>query len=387
MNMTSRVVVGLRDGSLRALGAADGAMLWQRQGNHPYALLALTSAASVVIAVALDGQVTAHAADGEVCWTCTPFEHSPGDIFPPGNTRILADPAQAWVVIQFGKQIVALNPLDGSERWRYRSAAHALGLLAVGRYQLYVTETLRLPPPPSGATEPKTTANPMEQASRTRPTRGPTKQTTALRLADGTPVWTTRQYFADQPAWDGASSLIEVEDVVYCAGAGIHALDASTGTLLWTREREGTGSGMLAYAGSYLLLCALERLVTYERSTGAVIWSLPAHDKDGYFERLTQTIVTGERLYLARSMFNPHGMQIECRDTQTGTLRWVWPTNSATLDPDDSWRLRIGDGNRNLYVPASRGLYAVRAADGHPIWFDEYRGTLSALLALSSQPA
>ena len=99
--------------------------------------------------------------------------------------------------------------------------------------------------------------------------------------------------------------MVEEEGVVYVYGRrGLHALEAASGTLLWTADAVPYHHvGTLTLGHDAVAVIADRHLGVYRRDTGTLLWSdLAAKRADGYFEWFDTPLVLGEAVCVARSM-------------------------------------------------------------------------------------
>src|SRR5258708_15632888 len=253
------LVIASSDGSVRALDAQDGAARWTQNCGHSFGGPALVRVADSVIAAALDGYVCALALnDGTVRWhVLLPDVIAMGD--PLMGLRVAAYGDQ--VVVQHGIKCFSIDPVDGHITWRggwsgWSRASRRWWVLAGGQAHAFVLEQVVGPPPPPPADP--------------RLSRPPIFITTALSTRHGTPQWETRDQSAIKPGWDGAPSLAEADGVVYSYGQGLHALDATSGTLLWTSNAvPAVPVGTLVLGREQVIVASMRHLGAYRRASGA----------------------------------------------------------------------------------------------------------------------
>lgn len=383
------VVVASHDGRIQAFDAHDGRMRWTQTRGHPFTGLALVQVGHEVIAVSGDGYVCVLALDdGQVRWETSLPIASPVTS-PSGGIRIAAN--QQLVAVQLGSIVFALALADGHVSWKVRPApsAYLWRLLAAGEEHIYTMQTELSPARPHLQQTP-IRSRPDEQRNLPRLSI----VTTAFSSWDGTPHWFAHEGdSAVEPPWDGGSSLVEKDGVVYvCAGQGLHAFQAESGALLWSCDIESYFHiGAVAVGRSSVAVAAGRHLGVYRRDTGALLWSeLAANDADGYFEEFDTPLILGGTVYVGRSMAGgSHSpkFRMESHEGETGALRWTWPTAapaaSEVVRSNISWRFR-GAGD-TLYIPSLDDIWAIQARDGSERWHlgYDFRSGRNALLAVA----
>lgn len=339
------LVVASYDGSIQALHAHDGLPRWTHRSAHPFVGRVLARLADSVIAEAADGYVVALAIeDGTVHWETTLPDATP---IPDeqGGLRVAASRKQ--VVVQHGSQCFCLNAADGRILWRGAPSP-------VSRFGWWVL----------AATEERVYVVAHE---------GPRHYvTTALSAWDGTPQWGTSEQSAGEPPWDSTLALVEVDSVVYTYGNGLHALDASTGRLLWSQEDiQHFPVGALAVWHDEVVVLADRLLGAYRRDTGTPVWSETFQRADAYYEGFDGLQVIGDLIYSGHASPALGGYRVEARAGATGAVQWMWPPQTENnplryVRNDFSWRFR-GAGD-TLYIPSLEDLWAIDARDGRQRW-------------------
>jgi outer membrane protein assembly factor BamB len=385
------VVVASRDGRIQALDARDGRARWTQTRGHPFEGLALAQVGHEVVAVSGDGYVCVLALDdGTVRWEVSLPIAGPVTT-PTGGIRIAAN--RQLVAVQLGGIIFALSLDDGHTSWEARPtpAARQWWLLAAGEGHVYTLQKEPPPARPRGGSGAPLQRPPGEQQD--PPAALPASfVTTAFSAWDGTPQWFAQEEdSAVEPPWDGGTSLVEEDGVVYvCGHRGLRAYEAASGTRLWTGDTVPLHHvGALALGRDSVAVAAGEHFGAYRRDAGMLLWSETAAKRaDGYFEWFDTPLVLGDAVCVGRSMSggsSSSGFQVESHEGETGARRWVWPAAaaSASVHVDVGWRYR-GAG-ATLYVPSRDDLWGIQAADGHERWHLSYdfRSGFNALLAVA----
>lgn len=382
MTKAEFLVVASHDGRLQALDARDGQVRWCQNRGHLFAGLALARVGNDLVAASLDGYVCMLAlANGTMRWE-RPLPIADPIPMPMDGFRVAAN--RNLVAVQLGSRMFALDIADGHTIWEARPspATYLWRLLAAGEEHVY---TLQIELLAAGPHVQDSLVQRQLEAPHAAPP--PSFITTALSAWDGTPQWFAHQESAVEPPWDAGSSLVEEDGVVYVYGRqGLHALEAASGSLLWTCDTlPHHHVGALALGRDYVAVAAGGHFGTYRRDTGAPLWSKTAAKRaGGYFEWFTTPLVLGDAVYVARSMSGPPGFRLESYSGETGALGWVWPSGSTALQPNVAWRYR-GAGV-SLYVPSIDELWGIDAADGSERWHLTYdfRSGFNALLAVAT---
>lgn len=386
------VVVASHDGRIQALDARDGRARWTQTRGHPFAGLALAQVGHEVVAVSLDGYVCVLSLDdGMVRWERSLPIAGPVPT-PTYGLRIAAN--QQLVAVQLSSSIFALAPDDGHTSWEARPApaTRQWWLLAAGEGHIYTLqkEVGQLPDAPHQGLEAPQQRQPSEPLNPYAPP--PTFFiTTAFSALDGTPQWFAHEeHSAVGPPWDGGSSLVEADGMVYIYGRqGLHAFEAESGTRLWTCDTVPYYHvGALTLGRDAIAVAAGGHIGVYRRDTGALLWSKTvAIRADGYFRWFSTPLVFGDAVCVGSSMSGPLGFQLEAYVGETGAPGWVWPGHAAAASTavpvEVSWRYR-GAGT-TLYVPSRDVLWAINAVDGSERWHLSYdfRSGFNALLAVA----
>lgn len=370
------IVIGNDSGMLRACDVHDGSQLWEHNAGHPFGGPALAQAGETIIAASLDGYCCAlHGPDGAIRWQ----QRLPGVTEPVFENGIHVVASNDCVAMQYGSHILALNPIDGGTLWEYTPSpkARTAWLVGSGPAHVYIVEQQFVRAPTSAGSS----AEDPLTSQRRAPV--PTQIVSALSAMDGSIHWMSAEYGAVEPVWDSGSSLVEADDVVYAYGRGLHALDAGSGQLRWTQGDIPTFHvGDIAVGRAEVTVALGGYLGAYRRDTGDRLWSESGRSSESqYFEMFTSThMFDNEGLVVdARMGFNPKGVQIEARESDSGTLRWTWPSND--MDPQISWR--ICQAGSALCVPVNGALLGLRSSTGQELWRTALGGSSYSLLGAS----
>lgn len=381
---TELLILGSRDGTLEAFDGQNGSSRWRQRSGHPFSGAALARVADCVIAASLDGDLIAIAfADGAIRWEVRLPETLPIPT-PLLGLRVVAN--EDRLVVQYGDHYFGVDPADGHVRWMSlsRRAVQGPWLLAVGQKHAYARQMeAPLPRQPAAAADAPQLTQPQRSPHAYTP---PNFSTMALSTGDGTVTWGGRVQEAAAPPWDGATSVAEVDGVVYIYGHGLHAFDARSGQLLWSNDAVPYFDvAALVVMGAQIIVAAGAHLGAYRRDTGTLLWSETGQRQQGAeskFESFDGLLAFGDVVYTGRSNLTTRGFQIEARTPETGTIQWVWPVDATQLRYDISWRF-CGAGD-TLYVPALDTLWAIRASDGAQRWSRAHTWQSDAFLAISA---
>jgi outer membrane protein assembly factor BamB len=344
----SIVVVGSFDGIIHALSGQDGSLLWQDATGHSFGGPAMAIQDGMLYTASPDGQVYAFSlADGMRRWQQTlTTDLQFADRVREIRLAVAGDLVAVGCSTNRDAFIATFQAQHGAARWRHQvSVFSPLSLLlGLDRNAVYITEI--------------------------HASSSPRFYTRALRATDGTIRWSRSDYYISPPSQQAAVQLALGEGVVYGynSKAGLLALDAATGALLWEQPAAVDDSyGQLAIDAAVLYLATCNRFGAYRRQDGALVWQVGVQrEPGGYAEAFTQVVALGGTVCVGRSSVNPQSFQIEGWEPRTGILRWIWPGESRQLPPDISWRFTGAHGV--LYVPAHEALHAVRGSDGQELW-------------------
>lgn len=157
----------------------------------------------------------------------------------------------------------------------------------------------------------------------------------ALKLADGTPVWTFEYPNTGKTDAYGYTETTPVYDngKLYTVGSlgQVHCLDAETGKLIWNCNLVADYGARLpnwllaispVIDGDKLILCpgsANGAVLALNKHTGKLIWQGGGADKPGYAVPVIATIL-GVKQYVIFSATSLNGVEAE-----TGRLLWSFP--------------------------------------------------------------
>ena len=183
------------------------------------------------------------------------------------------------------------------------------------------------------------------------------------------------------PASDGATSSLERDGVVYTYGNGLHALDAGTGAVIWSRPATPTnqGSALAIWQGILVAVFFLD-LGAYTRASGTPVWHVYGRQPATSPGTFGQVLVMDDTVYTVHDAGTQQAAYIEGRDPASGTVTMRWPDAPMTGWSDVAWRFHGADGM--LYIPGYDGLHAARVADGRELWHTELSCAADVLLAI-----
>ncbi len=375
---TDFLVVGALDGTLYALDAQDGSLRWTRACGHPFGGPVLMRVGDTVVAAAFDGYVCALALDdGALRWEMTIPDVQTIDSVS-GRRRVVTN--GEVVIVEHSKNCTGHDPATGRILWYAGNSPDSRGwwLLGAGREFAYLLDMERRAPPPD-ATPGPLIAKP------------PTFLTTAIATWGGTLQWFLHDESPLEPAWDGASSLVEADGIVYSYGRGLHAIKAMPShPVLWTWEYlpNNPMGGMLVVGREAVVVTGDTYLGAFRRDRGTPLWAEKAEKREGFlYQWFSGLLALGEAVYVGRVTHDEPmpRIQIESYAETTGALHWTWATDPTLLNLNDAWRFR-GAGE-TLYVPSSDHIWGLRATDGQELWHRELSATPTAFLAIAGGDA
>jgi outer membrane protein assembly factor BamB len=166
----------------------------------------------------------------------------------------------------------------------------------------------------------------------------------ALDAQTGTVLWSTPEeccIFNQSPTVAGGRVFQTRTD------SQLTAYDAGTGEELW-QQRYGIG-GSLTAASKKLFVPADPNIVALDQATGNVVWSVPR-----------DTFMLGAPAVANGLLFVPQGSGLKAFDVETGTLVWTAPAYSV-------WSPAVANGV--VYASNLSGEWdAFDARDGTQLW-------------------
>ncbi|MDQ2907585.1 MAG: PQQ-binding-like beta-propeller repeat protein [Chloroflexota bacterium] len=365
------VVMGTTDGLL-ALRSRDGSLLWHyhAEQGHRFVNPLILLWGAIVYAASLDGHVYAlHSDTGKLIWQQTVSPVSPGNSrFSADQGRIAAD--HDIVAIDYTRLLIPLpddnegityvfRAQNGASLWHHERLYQEVGLLGVDNKAVYITDMLK-------------------RFQRQLITR-------ALRARDGKELWSNSAVVIQIPVTQGASSLVVVNGIIYgySQGNGLVALDTTNGKLLWKQKAaDDSFVGQVIVGNGEIYLDTANRFCAYQMSNGSQRWCTYTRHTGNYFEEFEQVVFMNGMVYVGHGSFNPQSFWIEAWDSK-GVQHWVWPPvgsklRTSVLSPDTSWM--FAGSNGVLYIPSMDGLYAIRASDGHQLWYVKKRAAYFELM-------
>jgi len=362
----SIIVMGTNDGLL-ALRGSDGSLLWHYHAG-PITNTLILLQGNIVYAASADAHVYAlHSDTGKLLWQQT-VPHSPTDFYDFSyGGRIAADHdivavnyTRLWDPLTNSERgmIYVFRAQNGANLWHHETLSQETGLLGVDNKAVYITDVLK-------------------------PGQGQLI-TSARRAADGKELWSNSIDAIHLPAWIGASSLVVVSGVIYGYSNGLVALNTTSGKLLWQQKAAGDGYvGQVVVGNGEIYLVTDRRFCTYQMSNGSQRWCTYTRQKKGNpFEEFEQVVLMNGIAYVGHGNMDPKSFSVEAWDSN-GVQRWEWPptgsmARSNVLNPAISWMF-VGS-NGVLYIPSMDGLYAIRASDGHQLWYVKKRAAYFELM-------
>jgi len=172
----------------------------------------------------------------------------------------------------------------------------------------------------------------------------------ALDAASGTPIWS---YYPTGP-WVDSSPAVAY-NIVYVGGydGNIYALDAASGTLIWSYPTGGVVRSSPAVANGVVYIGSDGgNIYALDAASGTLIWSYPTGSWVGSSPAVAHGVV-----YVGSGDGNIYAL-----DAASGTPIWTYQTGSWVQSSPAiaNGVVYVGSGNGNIY--------ALDAASGTPIW-------------------
>ena len=309
----STFTVGASDGSLMALDAAKGRVLWRADAQ-----------ATLSAGVGSDGRFAAVVTtEGQI----VVFEGGRERWRQPAGTRVITAPLVAGervFVLGLDRSVTAYDALNGARLWSVQRPGDALTLAQAGvamafKNTLLVSQGARLV-----SLDPSNGALRWEVALAT-----PRGANEIERLADL------------------VGPAVRVGDVV-CARAyqaSVGCVNAETGQLLWTKALGGRG-GLGADAHFVYAADAADRITAWKADTGEVAWTSDAY----LYRQLTTPFSLGPVL-----VFGDFEGQLHFLSSDHGVAQLIVPTDGAPMAAAP-----VVTGTTVLIVTRDGGLFALR---------------------------
>ena len=167
----------------------------------------------------------------------------------------------------------------------------------------------------------------------------------ALDVLNGSPFWTARVGPGRLAAAPGVLALLQPDGTLV-------GLDPATGASRW-KSASGVEGELPPVVDADRLVVAGAGVAAVEAATGRIVWT--AEEPDAI---LVPPAASGSCLLT----LEPSSV-VRCRDRATGTTRWTITIDAPVLAPpimDDRGRVLVGT--------TARAFLAVRAEDGRPRW-------------------
>jgi outer membrane protein assembly factor BamB len=321
------------------------------------------------------------------CRTATEPGDGPGSVVWRAAGVSMAAPAVADTTVYFGTSDHAITALDtrtGQVRWRTASGETAG--LAPGQNVLVVGSLVALPDlglyafdratgarrwsfhPPSGDTPGRFIIATDGVRIFTGSAAG---YAYAVDARTGTSLWTTaiavdgNSVVAD-PVADQGSVFVTLRHWTNPTTGGVVALDAVTGAIRWQRNFVPSGPGQ--GAGSYgrvglwhgLVIASADDGAVYglDRNTGAIVWVSPRPADEGGFNDQRPVAVVGDVVAVGSDRTVLTGL-----DAATGQQRWTIRSEHGSID------FEMGSDDRYLYLPyVNLQMSAIDLSSGTIAW-------------------
>ncbi|WP_440955175.1 PQQ-binding-like beta-propeller repeat protein [Methanosarcina sp. Mfa9] len=170
---------------------------------------------------------------------------------------------------------------------------------------------------------------------------------------------------------------LAADGVLYIEGGDfgetiIIAVDAETGTLLWSKEWSGVRGVDLEYKDGVLFAVHSTNIDALDAKTGEILWS-----KEYPNTRWGMPVVFGNSLFVS----TPDDRYVAAIDTENGTLKWEYELNISDVGTEGrGYELSRVVVNGNLVVfgylekPDDEGIIALNAHTGDVVWEFVYPG-------------
>jgi eukaryotic-like serine/threonine-protein kinase len=169
----------------------------------------------------------------------------------------------------------------------------------------------------------------------------------ALRASTGTLLWKVNTQ-------DDVGSLAVANGIVYGFSSTLYAIRTSDGSILWTKKTGDAGDSSLGQAptvadGVVFIGSETNDLLALDSATGDVQWTRPMGEEAG----TAPAVVDGVA-------YAPSIEHLRALDASTGEVLWTAPIGTGFSAP--------AVANGLVYVGGSDGLFAFDAATGAPVW-------------------
>lgn len=305
--------VGASDGSLTALDAAKGRVLWQA-----------STKSSLSAGVGSDGKFAAVVTrDGEI----VVFDGGRELWRQQSTARVITAPLVAGervFVVGLDRSVTAFDALNGARLWSVQRPGDPLSLAQAGVAMAFKNTLLV--------------------------SQGP--RLVALDPANGSTRWevvlaTARGSNEIERLSDLVGPAVRVGDVVCIRAfqASVGCVNAETGQLLWSKPLGGRGG--LAADGQHVYAAdAADRVTAWKADTGEVVWTTEAY----LYRQLTTPFSLGPVL-----VFGDFEGQLHFLSADRGVAQLSLPTDGAPMAAAP-----VVSGTTVLIVTREGGLFALR---------------------------
>ncbi len=325
------VYIGGTDGRLYALDARDGRERWRYDAGAPVGGAPLVLGDRVVVAARGNTVHAVERATGRPLWTRETGPDLPLAWGHEGWDYLLPSAVAAGDDVLFGSgdgHLYALDPADGSVRWRFATGGRIRAAPAVHDGVAYVGSGDGI--------------------------------VYGVDLAEGREVWRFRTAGADLDAADFGFDRTQIQatpvildGTLYLGSrdANFYAIDLASGEVRWTGE-DGTAWVVNTAAVTddrvFVGRSSGGRFRAHDRESGEELWT---HATGGLV--FSSPVVVGRTVYVGSGDHGVHAL-----DVATGARRWRFATGGMVVSSP------AVDGGR-LYVGSDDGtVYALHAAEG-----------------------
>ena len=309
---SGKAIALTRDGMIRCLDS-NGKVLWERRAEGSFNAGALIDSGRVYVPGGNGVVYSLNLGDGKIIWKYESNEEL--STSPVASNGIL-------LVATTGDGLYALDQMTGKWLWQYRRSASA-------------TFTIR------GTSSPVVKNGAVFQGFSDG-------SMVALTLADGSVKWERALAVVTDPFADVDSTpMLDGEGNLYVASykTGIFSLNVETGETRW--HTSVTGIVHLLLKGNLLFAVGDEKVASYTRNDGKLVWSLHIKNAASLKPELAKGI-----------LISPTGQNLLFIDAASGRSLTSWNPGKGISAPP------FWSGSR-LYVLSNQGyLYAMRIEAG-----------------------
>lgn len=353
-------IYGLAQGSLQAIQAETGAIVWEQDAAHSSAIGSGGYAQGLVVLLFLDGYAQGRdASTGALVWE--------NQVFPLGNLQASdcrTQTSQAHIVLVYGKRTAMLRPTDGAVLWSQHSSAFQVGVLGLSASYVFLAEIYPPTPISRESTSDDATQRELHRAIL------PTIVTSSFEVNTGNKLWSTSLLPVNLAPRDGGVSLVDDGEVIYLCANGLYAISAQAGTVIWKLDRPTpTRAAELIKLHDIVVWISTSLATAVDIKGRHILWQeeVPLRDANGLaVEQYDRLFGWNDAIYTGHSHFNPGSFVIEKRHPRTGAIQTTFPPQNLALDPQSAGNVQ--QAGSVLVIPATDAVYAFDAPTGKRLW-------------------